>query len=428
MIEQDCPKAITLSAKKSLLFQDLLSFLHLLKERPLELTQTGNLRLKEIDAVHDVCKYDFYPKDDDGKLRFSIRSVDDLRYLNHLRQLAHVCKFASKRKHKLKLSKKGKEFLRLSLEDQFLMIVKAQLFYCNWSYLFPFGGRREELLIELQDQIINLIGFLLKKVAGRWRSLEQITEDVAQELGIEPALREGYFPDEDLLANAVEWLALNILEKFDLVDLKLKKEKKYSYTFIKVREIKLNSTGKYSLELLTELDPSQQTSRMPAEISADEVNEQLNTMIKSLKIEDQITSDDIKSVIYHSSGSDGSTDLIGELTPHCEGFDQMEMVVNTPQVAWNYSPHQILDDLTPHQKMMEVYAGKKVRASKPKYKSNKTKAYQLFEDSLPEQLSIKLWGEESWGVDLSHGYHQSGSELEKIHDQTDIKQAKAMLA
>ncbi len=427
MTQQKYPKFIVNSAEKSVLFQDFLSFLQLLRERSLELTQTGNLRLKEIDAVHDVCQHDFFPRDKNGELLFSIRSEDDLVYLQHLRQLAYANRFTSKRKRKLRLSKDGREFLQLSIEKQFLLVIEAQLFSCNWQYLFPFGGRREEVLEIIQDQAISFLKLLLENAADKWYELTQMTEDLAQKLDIEPAIREGYSGDEDLLTNALVWLAKVIFKNFDLVSLKTKKEKKLSYTFTEIEKIKLTSIGKYALELFAGLAHSEQINKFPDNVSPDEVDRQLHHIIKLLKLEDQITPYDIKNIIYHSPKSSSSTNIFSKLTPYIEDFDQMQSVASTLQTAWNHSPHRCLNNLTPHQKMMEVYMGKKVKASKPNYNSTKTRAHQLFPDSLPKQLRIHSWGDGAWGVDLNHGYYQAESDLEKIRDQGDIKQTKILL-
>ncbi|NCQ65939.1 MAG: hypothetical protein GW754_03830 [Candidatus Pacebacteria bacterium] len=428
MSQQKHPKTIASSAKKSIFFQDYLKFLHLLEKRPLALTQTDNLTLKEIDAIHEVCEFDFFPRDEDDILLFPIRSEYDLRYLQHLRQLAKVSKFATKRKHKLWLSKKGKKFLQQSIEQQFILTVEMQFFYCNWLYLFPYGGRREEVLKELQFEVMNFL-ILLEQKALKWYDLKQITEDTAQELGITPELREGYssIDNEDLLTSALEWIISTILEKFDLVELKTKKEKIHSWTFTKIDKIKLTLTGKYILRLFPEVDQPRPTGKMPANIPADEVDKRTNHMIKTLKLEDSITSDDIKNIIYHSPKLSGSTDLLNVIIPFANDQKQMELIVETIQTAWNYSPHQFLNNLSPHQMMLELHTGKKIQVNKPKYSSTKTKAYELITDSLPQDINIGSWGDNHWGVNLNQSFHLAESELEKIREQKDIHQAKSMI-
>ncbi|PIY80451.1 MAG: hypothetical protein COY80_02860 [Candidatus Pacebacteria bacterium CG_4_10_14_0_8_um_filter_42_14] len=419
-------KSIYQSAQKSIIFQDYIRLLRLLEKRPLALTQTGNLTLKEIDEVHKACEFDFYHRNKDGTPMFSIRSEDEVPYLRHLRQLAKVSKFATERKHKLWLSKKGKEFLQQPLEEQFLLTLKKQFFYCNWLYLFPFGGRREEVLEKLQYQTLKLLTLWLEHAADKWYDLKQMTENTAQELSIAPELRAGYSTsNEDLLTSALEWLLPTILEKFDLIELRTKKERMRSWTFTKIDKVKLTITGKHVLELFLEVDQPRLIGKIPANIPVDEIDKQINHMIKTLKLEGQVTSDDIKNIVYHSPKSTGSTDLLNIFMPFTNDQKQMKLVMETLQTAWNYSPHQSLNNLSPHQKVLEFQTGKKIKADKPNYDSTKTKAYELIADSLPLNINISSWGDNHWGVNLSHSYYLAEKELERIREQGEIHQAES---
>ena len=419
------------SAKKSVFFQDFLRFLRLLQKRPLELTKTGNLKIKEIHAVHEICKYDFFPRDKDGSLMFPVRTEDDFRYLRHLRQIATVEKFIYKRKNSIKLNGRGQEFLERPLDSQFLQIVISQIFNCSWVYLFPYGGRREFPLERIGENSKSFISLLHDHADGKWYELSTMTEDIAEQMQFTQKDQRGYFPDENLLTEALDWIFTYTFRYFDLFKLKTKKIKRSEdFTFIKLAAVKLTKTGKLILDMI--LDVSEENEQLISakpldKISAKQVDKKLHKLLEQLGLSSKVTVDDIKNVIYHSPRGGGSKDVFGVLMTYADTRKKVELILEVINLAWNNSPHKVLDNLSPRQKVEECQTGKTLTIPAPDYKSDKTQAYQLAEEALPSEITIESWGSihrgKKWGVSLSKSFYQAEHDLSEIRENNTIRQA-----
>lgn len=156
--------------------------------------------------------------------------------------------------------------------------------------------------------------------------------------------------------------------------------------------------------------------KTPKEVSIKEVDDKLQNLLKQLGLSQKIKIDDIKNVIYHESDLKGSMKIIGVFADHAKSRKQFDLVAETINLAWNYLPHKSLNDLSPFQKYNEYYLQKKVKLIKPpKYKSNKTTVYQLFEDSLPEKITVKKQKSNEWSFVFGKNYHQAHEEFHKFY-------------
>ncbi len=156
--------------------------------------------------------------------------------------------------------------------------------------------------------------------------------------------------------------------------------------------------------------------KIPKEVSIEEVDDKLQNLIGQLDLSQKLKIDDIKSIIYHENDLKGSMKIINAFTDYAKGIKQFNFVAETINLAWNYLPHKSLNDLSPFQKYNEYYLQKKVKSIKPpKYKSNKTTVYQLFEDSLPEKIAIKKQKSNEWSFVFSNNYHQAHEEFHKFY-------------
>lgn len=115
-------------------FTDFLIFLKEAETRDLELTQMGNLKLKEINFFGETFKHDIYCRDDKGSIMWPIRSEEEVYYLQRIRQISSVMNLLYKRKGKLKLSKNGKRFLGLEINDQYEQLVWWYCNRCKWDF------------------------------------------------------------------------------------------------------------------------------------------------------------------------------------------------------------------------------------------------------------------------------------------------------
>ena len=140
--------------------------------------------------------------------------------------------------------------------------------------------------------------------------------------------------------------------------------------------------------------------KIPEEIAEKEIDDKLQNMLDQLQLSERIKTDDIKNIIYHEKDLKGPMKIINAFTDYAKGKKQFDLVAETVSLAWNYLPHESLGNLSPYQKYQQYYYNEQVLSSgnkktgkndvkAPKYNSNKTSIYQLFEDLLPEKIFVK---------------------------------------
>jgi hypothetical protein len=159
------PDYLTKTAQINIFFQDFLCFLKLLESRPLGLTQTGNLQIKEIDLLGKLFKHDMYFRDKKGKIVFKTRSEWDYKYLLWIRQIVSVMNLSYKRKSKLYLSKNGKGYLNnIDIAVQYEQMILWFLNRCSWAYLHPREGYNKMVIADvLQDNKEYIFQYLLQE-------------------------------------------------------------------------------------------------------------------------------------------------------------------------------------------------------------------------------------------------------------------------
>lgn len=130
-------------------------------------------------------------------------------------------------------------------------------------------------------------------------------------------------------------------------------------------------------------------------------------LLHHMKLQDSITFEDIQSVIFHETNSNGAMELFGAFMRFMTDAEEKDvrLLVDTIMHLWNTTPHKSLGEYSPH----EVAAHKK----KPKtsgviispFSSNKTTIVQLFAGLWSEKTQfIDMKGENYWGFDYSESY------------------------
>lgn len=159
--------------------------------------------------------------------------------------------------------------------------------------------------------------------------------------------------------------------------------------------------------------------KIPKAVTEKEIGAKLQKMLDQLKLSDKIKIDDIKNVIYHENDLKGSMKIINAFTEYADGIKQFNFVAETINMAWNYLPHKLLDDLSPYQKALlysdKNYRGRGIWIKKPEYDSKKTALYQLFEDALPKEIYVKKMRENEWTFVYSQNFHQAHEEFHKFY-------------
>src|SRR3989338_6236265 len=115
--------------------------------------------------------------------------------------------------------------------------------------------------------------------------------------------------------------------------------------------------------------------------------------------------------------------IINAFSDYAKNRKQFDLVSGTISLAWNYLPHKSLGNLSPYQKYHEYYNKKKIDKNNiktPKYDSNKTSLYQLFEDSLPERISLKKIQDNEWRFVFSRNYHQTHEQFHEFYESEDF--------
>lgn len=142
-------------------FHDFLSFLHILKARPMLLTKTGNLQRKEINYFGSISKTDIYHRDKEGKIMWPISTEIEVPHLLRIRLITRVMYLTYQRKGKLFLSKNGRGYLEnLTPRIQFEQMLAWYFERCNWAYMHPYV---EAIAIILQKNQYYIWEFFLQK-------------------------------------------------------------------------------------------------------------------------------------------------------------------------------------------------------------------------------------------------------------------------
>ncbi len=180
-------------------FNDFLTFLNLLKERPIKLTATGNLSLKDIEhlfpQIATLQPLLIYAKD----MGWKIRTEEELWPLHMIKVLAGIMHLTYKRRDKLQLSKNGLAFLnKLSPVDQYKQLVSHYWHQTNWAHFAASGWVREnkiKLCEELQKEQLTIWNMLLDK-GEQWIDYQTFCDVLRQTFHLDKFL-QNYRSDPD---------------------------------------------------------------------------------------------------------------------------------------------------------------------------------------------------------------------------------------
>lgn len=73
--------------------------------------------------------------------------------------------------------------------------------------------------------------------------------------------------------------------------------------------------------------------KLPKEYSNKEIDQKLQELLNELNLSQQVTTDDIKNVIYHEGDLKGSMKLIGAFCDYAKTKRQFDLVAETIQLA-----------------------------------------------------------------------------------------------
>lgn len=223
------------------LFVDLRTYLSALQEKPLGLTKTGNLQLKEIRLLVERFRHDVYRyrRKASGEIMFPIRTEDDSKYFWRIRGIAKVMKLDRKYKGKQKLTKAGQEFLQMPTEFAYMRFVDAYLFALNWGYINPVFSYQDRPIAEVLQDSQMLIWEWVNGQGGDWIETDQLVKMLLQRVLV------GYERfDRDPIDNATDpvlYVFVNEMEDLGLFETKKAKSK---HGFLQTHKFRLSNLGK----------------------------------------------------------------------------------------------------------------------------------------------------------------------------------------
>jgi hypothetical protein len=236
------PNCLIKTVQTNIFFQDFFCFLRLLEKRPLGLTQTGNLQIKEVDLLGGLFKHDMYCRDRKGKIMFKTRSEWDYKYLLWIRQIASVMHLSYKRKGRLYLSKKGKGYLNnLDPAVQYEQMILWFLHRCSWAYLHPREGYNKMVITDvLQENKEYIFKYLLQE-GKNWINFEKFAKGLTDYFGL--SITDIYGNEqEDSVFLTIEFFLVDDFKKLGLIE---SQKEKNEYNFERTNSFKPTKTGLY---------------------------------------------------------------------------------------------------------------------------------------------------------------------------------------
>ncbi len=226
--------------QESVIWHDVLEVMQVIEKRPLKLTQKNNLTRKEIEHFVQVFKYDLYKyrRDKKGEIEYPFRCENESWYLLKIRALIDVMKLGRCYKHSYRITKEGKQFLKLSSSDQFVLIFNSFVLTYNWEYTHPSFGREKPVAIILQQNFIKVFERICE-TKGEWCDFKPWAKMIAQELDL--LIDHPLYPSQnDFVLNDIGRIIIEELRQFNLLETEVKVDR---FKFETIIRFKLNKLG-----------------------------------------------------------------------------------------------------------------------------------------------------------------------------------------
>ena len=217
-------------------FHDFIIYLKYLEEKPIKLTATGNISLKDI---HELSKR-FKEQEVFEEFKhfgWKITTEPQIQFLHQIKIIAKVMRLTYKNKSALSITKNGKEFLRnLSPLEQFKEMVLHYWHQVNWDYFTPtreiYGISFTQRLQDVQESIWHA---LLNKGAN-WLDYSEFCKSVNLYFNFTPYFEDYPYatPEEELKSEIRHVLFRRNLVLFGCVEIE-EKGKKWDAEIVRFR-------------------------------------------------------------------------------------------------------------------------------------------------------------------------------------------------
>lgn len=222
------------------IFHDFLAFLNLLKKRPIKITATGNISIKDVGELLKTLKTFQSLLERVKAMGWLFRKEDDFFPLHLMRIMANIMRLTYKKHDKLNISKNGMAFLdKLSYTDQFNQLFRNFQWRINWAYFSCFTEKQTFLANLLQQQQDHIWRILIKK-GTEWIDYQTFCRTLRDELPLQPFLEESYSTAEEILYRRINTILFSrILTLFGCVELETKQIDKWETVIIRFRMTKI---------------------------------------------------------------------------------------------------------------------------------------------------------------------------------------------
>ena len=194
-------------------FYDFLQFLNYLQTETIHRTVTGNISLKDIDALSKRFRNGKVLQFQNEEMGWKIRSENECLYLNQIRITAEAMFLLYKRRDQFLISKNGRGFLtNLTPAMQYEQMILWSWHRVSWEYFSP--GDVTKILQHNQQTIWNT---LLEK-GTEWIDFDIFCQAIKRGFHFESRYQNSYNPDHELYLDIRYGLLERNLKLFGLVE------------------------------------------------------------------------------------------------------------------------------------------------------------------------------------------------------------------
>lgn len=176
-------------------FHDFIAFLRRLNNNPIKRTLTGNISLKNIELLIKELKTTQKKVDEYKEYGWKLRTEQELQTLEQIKILSDVMRLSHKKKDKIFLSKKGREFLKnYTPSQQYKLIILHYWYRVNWDYFSMMRSIRGATLNNVLQNNQNKIWHSLLCKNTQWIDYKNFCYALRDYFHLEPFIED---PDND---------------------------------------------------------------------------------------------------------------------------------------------------------------------------------------------------------------------------------------
>ena len=199
-------------------FHDFLKFVKFVREKPLTRTATGNVALKELEALSKIFRQGKQLIFLDEGFGWKVRSEMDCQYLHQMRVTAEVMNLIYKRRGEFRLSKNGLGYLtKIEPANQYQAMVLSFWNQVNWNYFNP-----DQITKALQHNQTFIWQNLLR-AGNDWLEFKPFCQALKISLNLERFYQKEELDPDFMLYLEIRHGLLKRLQLFGCIETEIKK-------------------------------------------------------------------------------------------------------------------------------------------------------------------------------------------------------------